>query len=281
MAEIRHLLSFIQGRSKQLNSLRINLPNEKDNLEKWVSCTQIKFEEVISYLESSGGNHIVRQQFKLLVEKVDLGKIYIELSNTENQKMFFEVFDLNQGLVWKSAHMFASKWQAYHLFDDLVAIGKLQLIRVIEMYNPSISEFSTYAIKSITKRMHFVFKNSRKGQEISYDYEGITRDGQPIAEIVKDGTTDSPIDSENKLLVETMKQIILKNPDLRNPIQDWQILCFRFGLQETKELDLKEIIEEMNLRDSKGKKQISHQALSQRIQKLLAIIKEDLMESEI
>jgi hypothetical protein len=70
MAEIRHLLSFIQGRSKQLNSLRINLPNEKDNLEKWVSCTQIKFEEVISYLESSGGNHIVDNNLSYLLRRL-------------------------------------------------------------------------------------------------------------------------------------------------------------------------------------------------------------------
>lgn len=145
------------------------------------------------------------------------------------------------------AHI-VKKYQTSELdSQDLLSIGTIGLIKAIETFDMKKGKLGTYAAKCIENELLMLFRSRKKiGKEISL-YEPIGNDFEGneirLLDILESDQEDPAQSMDFKknvdFLYEYAKKVLTK--------REWDILCLRFGLNQTEARTQREIAESLGI----------------------------------
>lgn len=145
------------------------------------------------------------------------------------------------------AHI-VKKYQTSELdSQDLLSIGTIGLIKAIETFDMKKGKLGTYAAKCIENELLMLFRSRKKiGKEISL-YEPIGNDFEGneirLLDILESDQQDpaQTMDFQKnvKFLYEYAKNVLTK--------REWNILCLRYGLNQSEARTQREIAEELGI----------------------------------
>lgn len=145
------------------------------------------------------------------------------------------------------AHI-VKKYQSSDLdSQDLLSIGTIGLIKAIETFDMKKGKLGTYAAKCIENELLMLFRSRKKiGKEISL-YEPIGNDfeGNEIRLLdILESDQEDPAQTMDfqknvKFLYEYAKKTLTK--------REWDILCLRFGLNQSEARTQREIAEALGI----------------------------------
>lgn len=131
--------------------------------------------------------------------------------------------------------------------QDLLSIGTIGLIKAIETFDMKKGKLGTYAAKCIENELLMLFRSRKKiGKEISL-YEPIGNDfeGNEIRLLdILESDQEDPAQTMDfqknvKFLYEYAKKTLTK--------REWDILCLRFGLNQSEARTQREIAEALGI----------------------------------
>ena len=131
--------------------------------------------------------------------------------------------------------------------QDLLSIGTIGLIKAIETFDMKKGKLGTYAAKCIENELLMLFRSRKKiGKEISL-YEPIGNDFEGneirLLDILESDQQDpaQTLDFQKnvKFLYEYAKNVLTK--------REWDILCLRYGLNQSEARTQREIAEELGI----------------------------------
>ena len=145
------------------------------------------------------------------------------------------------------AHI-VKKYQTSELdSQDLLSIGTIGLIKAIETFDMKKGKLGTYAAKCIENELLMLFRSRKKiGKEISL-YEPIGNDFEGneirLLDILESDQQDpaQTMDFQKnvKFLYEYAKNVLTK--------REWNILCLRYGLNQSEARTQREIAEKLGI----------------------------------
>ncbi len=145
------------------------------------------------------------------------------------------------------AHI-VKKYQTSELdSQDLLSIGTIGLIKAIETFDMKKGKLGTYAAKCIENELLMLFRSRKKiGREISlYDPIGNDFEGNEIRllDILESDQEDPSQSMDFKKNVEFLYEYAEKALTKR----EWDILCLRFGLNQSEARTQREIAESLGI----------------------------------
>ena len=152
--------------------------------------------------------------------------------------------------------------------DDMISAGTIGLIKGIDSYKSEKgSQLSTYCARCIENEILMLIRMSKKHNQVYslQDSLGEDKDGNEITleDTVGTETDELAIKTENKILAETVDKILKNNLSDR----EYQILCMRYGLNNTPALTQMEVANKLG---------ISRSYISRLENKALATIKQQI-----
>ena len=132
--------------------------------------------------------------------------------------------------------------------DDLISIGTIGLIKAINTFELNKNtQLSTYAARCIENEILMYLRMSKKHNQVYYLEEslGKDKDGNDISlqDIIANEDDDLSRDVENTLLTRDVLAVIKKTL----PEREYQIICLRFGLDNTPAYTQREVAKMLNI----------------------------------
>ena len=157
--------------------------------------------------------------------------------------------------------------------DDMISAGTIGLIKGIDSYKlEKGSQLSTYVSRCIENEILMLIRITKKHNQVLSleDSLGEDKDGN---EITLEDTIGSEIDelstkTENKIFAETINKILLEKLSDR----EYQILCMRYGLNNTPALTQREVAKKLG---------ISRSYISRLENKALQTVKKDIKDKQL
>ena len=132
--------------------------------------------------------------------------------------------------------------------DDLISVGTIGLIKAINTYEPNKkTQLSTYAARCIENEILMLLRMTKKHNSV-YSLEeslGKDKDGNEITlqDIIPNENDDLILDVEHSLLTRDVMKLIKKEL----PEREYQIICLRFGLNNTIAYTQQEVAKMLNI----------------------------------
>ena len=157
--------------------------------------------------------------------------------------------------------------------DDMISAGTIGLIKGIDSFKSEKgSQLSTYCARCIENEILMLIRMTKKHNQV-YSLEdslGEDKDGNEITleDTVGTETDELAINTENKIIAETIDKILKQNLSNR----EYQILCMRYGLNNTPALTQMEVAKKLG---------ISRSYISRLENKALVTVKDQIKSKDI
>ena len=157
--------------------------------------------------------------------------------------------------------------------DDLISAGTIGLIKGIDSFKSEKgSQLSTYCARCIENEILMLIRMTKKHNQV-YSLEdtlGEDKDGNEITleDTVGCDADELAIQTENKVIAETIDKILKEKLSTR----EYQILCMRYGLNNTPALTQREVAKKLG---------ISRSYISRLENKALKTVKEDVKNKNL
>ena len=157
--------------------------------------------------------------------------------------------------------------------DDLISAGTIGLIKGIDSFKSEKgSQLSTYCARCIENEILMLIRMTKKHNQV-YSLEdtlGEDKDGNEITleDTVGCDADELAIQTENKVIAETIDKILKEKLSTR----EYQILCMRYGLNNTAALTQREVAKKLG---------ISRSYISRLENKALQTVKEDVKNKHL
>ena len=157
--------------------------------------------------------------------------------------------------------------------DDLISAGTIGLIKGIDSFKSEKgSQLSTYCARCIENEILMLIRMTKKHNQV-YSLEdplGEDKDGNEITleDTVGTDTDELAVQTENKVIAETIDKILKEKLSNR----EYQILCMRYGLNNTPALTQREVAKKLG---------ISRSYISRLENKALATVKQDVKNKKL
>ena len=202
---------------------------------------------------------ISQEEERLLVKKMESG----------DKKARKKLIEHNLRLVAHIVKKYSNAGDA----DDLISAGTIGLIKGIDSYKSEKgSQLSTYCARCIENEILMLMRMTKKHNQV-YSLEdtlGEDKDGNEITleDTVGTDNDELAIQTENKVIAETIDEI------LKEKLSNWeyQILCMRYGLNNTPALTQREVAKKLG---------ISRSYISRLENKALETVKEDIKSKNL
>ena len=131
--------------------------------------------------------------------------------------------------------------------EDMISVGTIGLIKAIVSFDENKGKLSTYAARCIDNELLMMLRGDRKkSREVSlYEPIGSDYEGNVISLFDVMESNDSPIDLQFEINedVEKLKKIIKRELSAR----EYEIIKFRYGLENEKEITQREVSEKLGI----------------------------------
>ncbi len=157
--------------------------------------------------------------------------------------------------------------------DDMISAGTIGLNKGIDSFKSEKgSQLSTYCARCIENEILMLIRMTKKHNQV-YSLEdslGEDKDGNEITleDTVGTETDELAINTENKIIAETIDKILKQNLSNR----EYQILCMRYGLNNTPALTQMEVAKKLG---------ISRSYISRLENKALVTVKDQIKSKDI
>ncbi|HAJ77690.1 MAG TPA: RNA polymerase subunit sigma-70 [Clostridiales bacterium] len=157
--------------------------------------------------------------------------------------------------------------------DDLISAGTIGLIKGIDSYKSEKgSQLSTYCARCIENEILMLIRMTKKHNQV-YSLEdtlGEDKDGNEITleDTVGCDNDELAIQTENKVIAETIDKILKEKLSTR----EYQILCMRYGLNNTPALTQREVAKKLG---------ISRSYISRLENKAMQTVKDDVKNKNL
>lgn len=157
--------------------------------------------------------------------------------------------------------------------DDLISAGTIGLIKGIDSYKSEKgSQLSTYCARCIENEILMLIRMTKKHNQV-YSLEdtlGEDKDGNEITleDTVGSDNDELAIQTENKVIAETIDKILKEKLSTR----EYQILCMRYGLNNTPALTQREVAKKLG---------ISRSYISRLENKAMQTVKDDVKNKNL
>ena len=202
---------------------------------------------------------ISQEEERLLVKKMESG----------DKKARKKLIEHNLRLVAHIVKKYSNAGDA----DDLISAGTIGLIKGIDSYKSEKgSQLSTYCARCIENEILMLMRMTKKHNQV-YSLEdtlGEDKDGNEITleDTVGTDNDELAIQTENKVIAEPIDEILKEKLSNR----EYQILCMRYGLNNTPALTQREVAKKLG---------ISRSYISRLENKALETVKEDIKSKNL
>ncbi len=167
----------------------------------------------------------------------------------------------------------AKKYSGTAESDDLISVGSIGLIKAVNTYEfDKNTQFSTYAARCIENEILMLLRINKKHIPVMSLNESLGKDKEgndvAIQDIIPDENENVVERVENSVLTEKLLKIIEKSLSHR----EYQIMCMRYGLNNTPVYTQREIAKKLN---------ISRSYISRLEKKSLDILREKTEKEDI
>ena len=167
----------------------------------------------------------------------------------------------------------AKKYSGTAESDDLISVGSIGLIKAVNTYEfDKNTQFSTYAARCIENEILMLLRINKKHIPVMSLNESLGKDKEgndvAIQDIIPDENENVVERVENSVLTEKLLKIIEKSLSHR----EYQIMCMRYGLNNTPIYTQREIAKKLN---------ISRSYISRLEKKSLDILREKTEKEDI
>ena len=156
--------------------------------------------------------------------------------------------------------------------DDLISVGSLGLIKAINTYKSGFgTQFSTYAARCIENEILMLIRANKKHKNNVSIEDVLGRDDEDneitVGDLSYDDVDDVQFQAENKNKAELLDVALRKFLNDR----EYQIICMRYGLNETAALPQREVADKLG---------ISRSYISRLEKKSLELLREKLNKKD-